>query len=54
MTLVGEDSTQTLSNKSIKSLALADPDDVTKRITFDVANSNTLTNQVMEFLLQLI
>ena len=49
MTLVGEDSTQTLSNKSIKSLALADPDDVTKRITFDVANSNTLTNQVMEF-----
>ncbi len=49
MTLVGEDSTQTLSNKSIKSLALADADDVTKRITFDVANSNTLTNQVMEF-----
>jgi len=49
MTLVGEDSTQTLSNKSIKSLSLADPDDVTKRITFDVANSNTLTNQVMEF-----
>lgn len=49
LTLVGEDSTQTLSNKSIKSLSLADPDDVTKRITFDVANSNTLTNQVMEF-----
>ena len=49
LTFVGLDTTQILSNKSVESLILQDPEDNTKKITFDVSNSNTLTNQTMEF-----
>ena len=34
-----------MSNKSIKALQLADTTDVTKKITFDVSNQNTLSNE---------
>ena len=44
-TIVMEDTTQILSNKSIQALQLADTTDVTKKITFDVSNQNTLTNE---------
>lgn len=44
-TIVMEDTTQILSNKSVKALQLADATDVTKKITFDVSNQNTLSNE---------
>ena len=44
-TVVMEDTTQIMSNKSIKALQLADTTDVTKKITFDVSNQNTLSNE---------
>ena len=44
-TIVMEDTTQIMSNKSIQALQLADTTDVTKKITFDVSNQNTLSNE---------
>lgn len=49
MTLVGLDSTQILSNKTVVNLILADDDDGTKRATFSTANQNTATNRTFEF-----
>ena len=46
-TIVGEDSIQTLSNKSIETLVLQDPTDNTKKVTFDLSNSSTLSNAVV-------
>jgi uncharacterized protein YxjI len=49
LTLVGTDTTQTLTNKTVKTLILADATDATKRITFDTENQNTASNRVFEF-----
>ena len=49
VTLVGTGATQVLSNKSIQGLILADTTDVTKKLTFDLSNVNTGTNQTLEF-----
>ena len=49
MTLVGETSTQTMRNKSIVNLTLADQLDTTKRVTFDTSNQNTATNRTFQF-----
>jgi hypothetical protein len=49
LTLVGEDTTQTLSNKSIEALILSDATDPTKKIQFNVSNSNTQTTEVVYF-----
>ena len=49
MTLVGEDSTQTMSNKSIINLTLADNTDDSKRITFSTANQNSASNRTFQF-----
>ena len=49
LTLVGEDSTQTLSNKGIVNLILVDNIDATKRVTFSTANQNTATNRTFQF-----
>jgi hypothetical protein len=49
LTLVGVDTTQTLTNKTIKTLILADPTDDTKRITFNTENLNTASNRVYQF-----
>ena len=49
LTLVGVDTTQTLTNKTIESLILQDPDDATKKITFKVNNANTLSNRSFGF-----
>lgn len=49
ITLVGESSTQIISNKSIVNLSIADDEDTTKRFTFDLSNQNTLTNETVEF-----
>ena len=49
LTIVGEDSTQTLSNKSIESLILSDATDPTKKIVFNVSNSNTQTTETVYF-----
>tara|TARA_A100001234_G_scaffold221271_1_gene236619 strand:+ start:1669 stop:2994 length:1326 start_codon:yes stop_codon:yes gene_type:complete len=49
MTLVGLDSTQILSNKTVVNLILADDDDGTKRATFSTANQNAATNRTFEF-----
>ena len=49
LTIVGVDTTQTLTNKTIKTLILADPTDDTKRVTFSTANLNTASNRVFEF-----
>ena len=49
VTLVGTDSTQILSNKSVEGLILQDSTDATKKITFDISNANTGTNNVVEF-----
>jgi len=48
-TVVMEDTTQILSNKSFKALQLADTTDVTKKCTFDVSNQNTLSNESFQF-----
>ena len=34
-----------MSNKSVENLILQDPTDNTKKITFDISNQNTLSNQ---------
>ena len=47
--LVGTDATQTLQNKSIESLILQDSTDSTKKITFTIANQNTLSNSLFQF-----
>ena len=49
VTLVGTDATQTLQNKSIESLILQDPGDVSRKITFSVENQNSSSNQTFEF-----
>jgi len=49
MTLVGEDSTQTISNKSFVNLTLTDDTDPTKRATFSTENQNSTTNRVFQF-----
>ena len=49
LTLVGESATQTLSNKSIEALILVDGTDATKKITFNVSNVNTQTNESVYF-----
>jgi len=49
VTLVGTDATQTLQNKSIESLILQDAGDATRKITFSIANQNSLSNQTFEF-----
>ena len=48
-TMVGEDSTQVLKNKSVEVLILQDPTDTTKKATFSVANQQTLTNALFQF-----
>ena len=49
ITLVGEDATQILANKTIKALSLGDSTDVTKKITFTTANQNTQSNENVGF-----
>ena len=49
LTLVGLDTTQSLTNKTIENLILNDSGDVTKRATFSTENQNTTTNRVFEF-----
>ena len=49
LTLVGTDSTQVLTNKSIGGLILQDSTDVTKKINFSLANQNALTNTGYQF-----
>jgi len=48
LTLVGLDTTQTLTNKTIENIILSDSVDATKRITFSTANQNTLSNRVFQ------
>ncbi len=48
VTMVGTDATQVLQNKSIETLVLQDPTDTSKKISFNVANQNTLSNEVFE------
>ena len=43
------DATQILQNKTIETLILQDPISNTKKITFNVANQNVLTNSVFDF-----
>ena len=47
--LVGTDATQILENKTIQDLILASSGDVTKKITFNLDNQNTLTNSTFAF-----
>ena len=49
ITLVGTDATQILENKSIETLILQDPTDISKKITFSTANQNSSSNQTFEF-----
>ena len=49
LTLVGESTTQTLSNKSIEGLILSDATDPTKKIVFNVSNSNTQSTESVYF-----
>lgn len=49
ITLVGIDSTQIIKNKTLETLILQDPTETTKKITFNVANQNLLSNQTFEF-----
>ena len=49
LTLVGLDTTQTLTNKTIESPIFTDPTDITKRATISTENQNTQTNRVFEF-----
>ncbi len=48
ITLVGTESTQILKNKTAESLILQDSNDITKKITFSVANQNASSNQTFE------
>ncbi|WLW36867.1 structural protein [Synechococcus phage S-8S29] len=47
--LVGTDATQVLENKTIQDLILASSGDITKKITFNLDNQNTLTNSTFAF-----
>lgn len=49
ITLVGTDATQVLQNKSIENLILQDSGDFSKKITFNISNQNTSSNQIFEF-----
>ncbi|AOO10842.1 structural protein [Synechococcus phage S-RIM8] len=49
LTLVGSDTTQTLTNKTIEELIISDSADITKRITLSTENQNTQSNRVFEF-----
>ena len=49
ITLVGTTATQILSNKTLLTAILADPTDVTKKITFSIANQNTISNETFQF-----
>ena len=49
LTLVGTTTTQTISNKSYEGLLLVDNTDATKKISFNVANANTGTNEIFRF-----
>lgn len=49
ITLVGEDSTQLISNKTMLGLSIGDTVDSTKKMTFDLSNQNTLTNEILQF-----
>jgi len=47
--LVGTESTQTLTNKTVSGLIVADTTDPTKRFLFDISNSNSLTIESVQF-----
>ena len=49
LTLVGTTATQILSGKTLLTAILADPTDITKKITFSIANQNTVSNETFEF-----
>ena len=49
LTLVGTTATQILSGKTLLTAVLADPIDITKKITFSIANQNTISNETFEF-----
>ena len=49
MTFVGTTTTQTISNKLFEGLLLVDNTDATKKISFNVANANTSTNEIFRF-----
>ena len=45
LTMVGTDTTQVIKNKTYETLVLQDPTDPTKKITFNVSNQNTFSNE---------
>ena len=47
--LVGTESTQTLTNKTVGGLIVSDTTDPTKRFLFDISNSNSLTIESVQF-----
>ena len=49
LTLVGTTTTQTISNKLFEGLLLVDNTDATKKVSFNVANVNTSTNEIFRF-----
>ena len=49
MTFVGTTTTQTISNKLFEGLLLVDNTDATKKVSFNVANVNTGTNELFRF-----
>ena len=49
MTFVGTTTTQTISNKLFEGLLLVDNTDATKKVSFNVANVNTSTNEIFRF-----
>ena len=49
LTLVGEASTQTITNKIYADASFSDSTDTTKRFTLNLANQNTLTNESLAF-----
>ena len=49
ITVVGTDATQVLQNKSIETLVLQDSSDVTKKVSFNLVNQNTLSNSIYDF-----
>ena len=49
LTLVGTDTTQVLTNKSIGGLIMQDTTDITRKINFDLSNQNALTNTAFQY-----
>ena len=49
LTLVGTDTTQVLTNKSIGGLIMQDTTDITRKINFDLSNQNSLTNTPFQY-----